>query len=149
MGIFTHFLHQERLRFSNIIHAVRDDVASAERWVRGHAVVPAAHLVSGIGQQLGGFERHAESEIRSLATGVASAEHSIVNGVEHGYHAIQREVKGVGQVLGGIGHRVADDASAVWSFGERMGRGLEGTLTYLPVALAGGAIVWLGRSMAR
>lgn len=146
MGIFGHHLHIRHVSLSGLVHAIRDDVGAAERWAVGHTVVPAAHLVSGIGQALGGAERFAAHEVRALAQGVASTEHMIANGVEHGYRAIGHEVKSVGQVLGGVAHRIGSDVDGVWSFGEKLGHGLERASAFLPIVLAGGAIVWIARN---
>lgn len=143
--IFSKWLHARRVSLSNLVHAARDDVVAAERWVGNHTVVPAAHLVSGIGQTLGGVERFAQHEVRALASGVSSTEHMIQNGVEHGYRAISTEVRSVGQVLGGVAHRIGDDVSAVWSFGERLGHGLDAAVRFIPLVLAGGAIVYVAR----
>lgn len=134
-----------RQSLSHLVHSVRDDAVAAERWVSGGVVRPAAHLISGIGQTVGGAERFAAHEVRSLASGVAGAEHAFVNGVEHGYRAISTEVKGVGQVLGSIGGRVAHDAEAVWGFGERVGRGVDSVARFVPIVLMGGALVWVAR----
>lgn len=130
-------------------HRFVDDVRGDAAWVGGHVVQPAAHLVSGAVHAIGGAERLVEHEVRNLVADVRSAEHHVVDGAEHAYRWVSQEVKGVGQVLGSVAHRIGDDASAVWSFGERLGRGIDTATRMLPLILGGGALVWVATNQPR
>lgn len=144
------------LKFGSWLHSVAHAVGGALRrdaQVVAHGLHAVQHGASVLGGAIGGAERFAAHEVRALASGVASAEHHLVDGVEHGYRWVKTEVKGAGQVIGsaahwvgGVAHRIGDDVSAVWSWGEGLGRGVEHMTQYLPIIVGGGALLYVART---
>lgn len=127
MGFLRGIGHQAHRLFGRL----GADARAAENWMSNHTVRPISHVVGSAGQLVGRAERFAGDQVKRLEHGIVTDEQALVGGVRHGLHAVENVVSGVGQVIGRAGH----DVNALWTGAERAAR-------WVPVVVAGGAVLW-------